>query len=86
MLSLRTSNPKASASDILRRIVTRLGEGGGHRAKAGGYIPLKNNSPTEIERIRTILRRRYLRQLGIDSPRGTKLVPEAKMADPVVVR
>jgi len=54
------------------------GEGGGHRTKAGGSIPLETNSPTEIERKRTILRRRYLRALGIRQTQGKRLIPKTE--------
>jgi nanoRNase/pAp phosphatase (c-di-AMP/oligoRNAs hydrolase) len=77
MISLRTSNQKASAADMMRRLMRNLGEGGGHRAKAGGFIPLQTATPTEIERIRAVLRRRYLRLLHIDAKRGLKLINNA---------
>jgi nanoRNase/pAp phosphatase (c-di-AMP/oligoRNAs hydrolase) len=79
ILSLRTSSPK-SAADLMRRLVKKLGEGGGHRTKAGGVIPLANATPGEVERIRTILRRRYLRALNVQVSRGQRLVPRAEIA------
>jgi nanoRNase/pAp phosphatase (c-di-AMP/oligoRNAs hydrolase) len=78
LLSLRTSGSRLSAADLARRLLRRIGEGGGHRCKAGGYIPLETGSPTEIERKRNVLRRRYLRALNIRQPRGIKLVPTVK--------
>jgi nanoRNase/pAp phosphatase (c-di-AMP/oligoRNAs hydrolase) len=75
VLSLRTSNPKLSAGDIMRRLLRDIGEGGGHRTKAGGVVRLENGSPTEIERLRVIIRRRYLRALKISPSRGQKLIP-----------
>jgi nanoRNase/pAp phosphatase (c-di-AMP/oligoRNAs hydrolase) len=80
VISLRTSSTKLSAAEMIRRLIRRMGEGGGHRTKAGGVIPLKNVSPGEIERVRTILRRRYLRALGIKNARGQRLVPRGDMA------
>jgi nanoRNase/pAp phosphatase (c-di-AMP/oligoRNAs hydrolase) len=77
VLSLRTNASKKSAADIMRRLVRDLGEGGGHRTKAGGIIPLSAVSTAEIERVRAILRRRYLRGLGIRMSRGQRLLPEA---------
>ena len=74
VLSLRTSSPKGSAADIMRRLVRGIGEGGGHRTKAGGGIPLESATPTEIERHRATLRRRLLRALKIKMQRGQKLV------------
>jgi nanoRNase/pAp phosphatase (c-di-AMP/oligoRNAs hydrolase) len=75
ILSLRTSDKEHSAGEIMRRLIRHIGEGGGHRTKAGGFVTLDNGSPTEIERLRTTLRRRLLRSLGIRMSRGQRLVP-----------
>ncbi|MGH7215414.1 MAG: DHH family phosphoesterase [Tepidisphaeraceae bacterium] len=75
VMSLRTSNTKnLNAADVMRRLLRNLGEGGGHRTKAGGFILLETNSPSEIDRKRNILRKRFLRALGIKQARGQKLV------------
>lgn len=73
--SLRTSSTKLSAGHVMRRLVRGLGEGGGHRTKAGGYVKMENGTPTEIERIRKTLRRRLLRTLKIRMSRGQRLIP-----------
>src|ERR1700728_4589917 len=75
ILSLRTSDTRLSAAEMMRRLVRKLGEGGGHRTKAGGFIPLENGSAAEIDRLRKIVRRRYLRSLRIAPSRGQHLVP-----------
>ena len=75
ILSLRTSSPRHSAADMMRRLVKNIGEGGGHRTKAGGVIALQSATPGEIERIRAIIRRRYLRTLNIQASRGQRLIP-----------
>jgi nanoRNase/pAp phosphatase (c-di-AMP/oligoRNAs hydrolase) len=74
VLSLRTSDPKRSAGDVMTRLLRGVGEGGGHRTKAGGVIRLEQNSAAEIERLRLLVRRRFLRSLHIPSSRGQKLV------------
>jgi nanoRNase/pAp phosphatase (c-di-AMP/oligoRNAs hydrolase) len=74
VLSLRTSSAKLSAADMIRRLLRSDGEGGGHRTKAGGFIPLETGSPAEIDRKRTDLRKRYLRALNIKQPQGKRLV------------
>jgi hypothetical protein len=74
IFSIRTSEPKRSAGAIARRIIRGLGEGGGHRTKAGGYVRLDNGSPTEVERVRAVIRQRYLRALKIKPNRGQKLI------------
>ncbi len=76
VLSLRTIGDKMTASDMIRRLLKDAGTGGGHRRKAGGSIPLETGSPAEIERRRTILRRRYLRALRIKTTKPSRLVPK----------
>jgi nanoRNase/pAp phosphatase (c-di-AMP/oligoRNAs hydrolase) len=76
VLSLRTDGPKTSAADIMRRLVRDLGEGGGHRTKAGGYIRLNDASEGEITKLRDKLRRRLLRSLKIKGSRPQRLVPK----------
>jgi nanoRNase/pAp phosphatase (c-di-AMP/oligoRNAs hydrolase) len=78
VMSLRTNNAKLSAADLMKRLVRDMGEGGGHRTKAGGGIKLANGTPTEIERLRGIVRRRFLRSLRIAQSRGQRLVPATK--------
>lgn len=78
VMSLRTNTAKLSASDLIKRLVRTIGEGGGHRTKAGGSIKLANGTPREIERLRGIVRRRFLRALRIASSRGQRLVPATK--------
>ncbi|CAN5451241.1 hypothetical protein BH09PLA1_BH09PLA1_25620 [soil metagenome] len=75
-LSLRTNNPKYSAGELMRRLVKTIGDGGGHRTKAGGFIMLENGTPSEIDRLKTLLKRRLLRALKIKMSRGQKLVSE----------
>ncbi len=75
IVSIRTSNSKISAADIARRLVRKVGEGGGHRAKAGAYINMDTANPAEIEKYRSLLRKRFLRLLHTSSTRAQKLVP-----------
>jgi nanoRNase/pAp phosphatase (c-di-AMP/oligoRNAs hydrolase) len=75
ILSLRTSDAKMSAAQLMQKLVRGLGQGGGHKSKAGGFVPLANSSAAELERTRAVLLRRYLRALGIKQSRGERLVP-----------
>lgn len=77
VLSMRTSSTTRSAADVMRRLVRSIGEGGGHRTKAGGTIPLETGSPAEVERLREVLKRRLLRALGIKAAKPQRLVPKA---------
>jgi nanoRNase/pAp phosphatase (c-di-AMP/oligoRNAs hydrolase) len=78
VMSLRTNSTKRSAADLIKRIVRDVGEGGGHQTKAGGGVKLTEATPKEIDRVRAIVRRRYLRSLGIAQSRGQHLVPKTK--------
>ena len=75
LVSARTNLPSLSAGEAMRRAVDTFGEGGGHRTKAGGFVRLENGSPTEIERVRLELRKRFLKavKLGEDA-RGRRLM------------
>jgi nanoRNase/pAp phosphatase (c-di-AMP/oligoRNAs hydrolase) len=75
LISVRTSSTKLSAAVMARRLVRKIGEGGGHKNKAGAYIILQTGTPHELEKLRAILRRRFLRALRIPLSRGQKLVP-----------
>ena len=76
LISLRTyAAEKMSAAELLRKLVRGIGEGGGHRTKAGGVIRLKEGTTAEIDRYRTMLRQRYLRHLGIKGARAMRLIP-----------
>lgn len=77
VISLRASITSAlSAADAMARLIRGLGEGGGHRTKAGGFVPLGNPlDVAQVEKIRTLLRNRLLKVLGIPTSKATPLVP-----------
>ncbi len=75
LASVRTNNPTLSAGEAMRRAMEGLGEGGGHRTKAGGFVRLENGTPTEIERVRLDLRRQLLKALKLPKDaRGRRLM------------
>lgn len=74
VLSLRTSSPKSSAADVMRKILRQIGEGGGHRTKAGGFVDIAACTPVDLARIRTVLWRRLLRATGAKPGKGQPLV------------
>ena len=41
-LSIRTTNPRADAGQLMRRLLGRRGKGGGHGMMAGGWIPISS--------------------------------------------
>ncbi len=73
VISLRSSLMRHSAGEIMRRLVNKIGDGGGHKTKAGGQIPLESDSAANIDRILKTLKRRLLRILHIKSTRGSRL-------------
>lgn len=75
VLSLRTNSTRQSAADVMRRIVRNLGEGGGHRMKAGGTVGLEKGDTAELQRLRDNIKRRLLRALEIKSAKPQRLVP-----------
>jgi nanoRNase/pAp phosphatase (c-di-AMP/oligoRNAs hydrolase) len=76
VLSLRTNAPKQSAGEAMRKLIRQHGEGGGHRTKAGGFAKLENGSPTEIDRLRKLFRKRLLKIAGLPADtRLTRLAP-----------
>ena len=85
LLSLRAYRGKISAAELMKRLVRQIGEGGGHRTKAGGVIPL-TGTPGEVDRLRSIIRRRYLRALGIKAVKPQRLIPRGDMMLPPAPR
>lgn len=72
ILSLRTNDARTSAGEMMRKLTRHLGEGGGHRTKAGGSITIKEGTAGETERLRALLRKRLLKLTN--KPRDTKFV------------
>ncbi len=64
-LSMRTTNPRADAGRLMRRLLGRRGRGGGHGMIAGGWVPLgrgADGSASELhrqvaERLATLLKK-----------------------------
>jgi nanoRNase/pAp phosphatase (c-di-AMP/oligoRNAs hydrolase) len=68
-LSIRTTNPRADAGGLMRRLIGRLGKGGGHGMIAGGWIDASRlTAPAE--------RRELQRGLGMRLARELKKNPE----------
>jgi len=73
VLSLRTSGESLRAEQVIKRLVSRRGTGGGHLTYAGGQIPLKKETKTEALELERLVRRRFLRSLGIQDSKGSHL-------------
>ena len=75
LLSLRSQSKAQQAAEVMRKMLRRLGEGGGHKAKAGGYIDITKKTPAEIEKLRQLLWRRYCDALGLKPRQGPEAGP-----------
>lgn len=74
LLSIRTRSKDRSAADVIRVVLSRLGEGGGHRAKAGGHVRLGGHPGIDLEKVRRKVWRRFLCAVGLKPGKATKLV------------
>ena len=76
LLSLRTQDTQHDAGEVMRRIVNRIGTGGGHASMAGGQISLRPDADREADRARLerLIRDRLFRALRVTRRRGTQLV------------
>ena len=78
-LSLRTTNPRADAGRLMRRLVGRQGKGGGHGMMAGGWVPLDGRRERQLQR----LGERLARALRKDPQRLEPLRLKAAETKPV---
>lgn len=75
IVSARAGKLDLSAGEAVRKAMTGLGDGGGHRTKAGGVVRLENGTPTELERVRLALRRGMLKAVRLpEETRGRRLI------------
>lgn len=79
ILSMRSSAPDAKAGDILKKVVGGMGKAGGHDRRAGGTVYLSSTSASNVEEVRTELRKRLLKVLRIEECRGQRLVSRKEM-------
>ncbi|HUF79235.1 MAG TPA: DHHA1 domain-containing protein [Thermoanaerobaculia bacterium] len=71
-LSIRTTNQRADAGGLIRRLVGRRGKGGGHGMVAGGWIPFDRAPGGDPVAVQKVLARRLARLLR---KKVDKLVP-----------
>jgi nanoRNase/pAp phosphatase (c-di-AMP/oligoRNAs hydrolase) len=62
-LSIRTTNPRADAGGLMRRLVGRRGKGGGHGMLAGGWMPRDRAPGGDPVALQKVLGRRLARAL-----------------------
>ncbi len=69
LVSLRTVDSEVDAGKVMRRLVSRLGTGGGHYTMAGGQIPLKREDSRKTLHTWGLLVKRLRRAAGaLDAP------------------
>jgi len=73
-ISVRTDDQANRADLIVKHVVVRHGTGGGHMTYAGGQIPLLKDTKSEMAHLENLVRRRFLKALGVDERRGERLV------------
>jgi nanoRNase/pAp phosphatase (c-di-AMP/oligoRNAs hydrolase) len=76
LISFRTQDSSLDAGDIARKVVDKLGTGGGHEHMAGGQItlPAAKRAMRKYSRLEWLIRRRFLNALGIRTRKGRPLV------------
>lgn len=74
LLSVRTQDTLRRADEVVGRIVSEIGTGGGHAASAGGQIPLASSSEAHRLELERTIRSRFLAALGLDGREAARLV------------
>lgn len=72
-LSIRTSNPRADAGRLMRRILGRRGKGGGHGMMAGGWVPVAKAPAGDVLALQHQLAARLATLLGKNPERLDRL-------------
>jgi nanoRNase/pAp phosphatase (c-di-AMP/oligoRNAs hydrolase) len=76
-LSIRTTNARADAGQLIRRLLGRRGKGGGHGMMAGGWVPLTDSSEAAVASLQTGLSKRLARYLKKNPERLAPLIEES---------
>jgi nanoRNase/pAp phosphatase (c-di-AMP/oligoRNAs hydrolase) len=74
ILSIRTVRHDLNAGEIIKRIVAGVGKAGGHGMMAGGKIDAVRPSRRALNEVETLLKSRFLAELGIIKSRPRKLI------------
>ncbi len=73
-LSIRTTNPRANAGRLMRRLLGKRGKGGGHGMMAGGWMPLPRNGGVSPQRLQASLTSRLAKYLKKNPERLAPLI------------
>jgi len=80
-LSIRTSNPRANAGNLIRKLIGRRGKGGGHGTMAGGFLDLPENVSDGGRALERQLAQRFARALEKNPDRLLPIVLSRPEAD-----
>jgi len=76
-LSIRTTNPRADAGRLMRRLLGRRGKGGGHGMMAGGWMPLDKAGDDGLESLQNSLATRLAKYLKRNPERLAPLIDDS---------
>jgi nanoRNase/pAp phosphatase (c-di-AMP/oligoRNAs hydrolase) len=62
--SIRTTNSRADAGNLMRRLIGTLGKGGGHGTMAGGFVSIPRTATDGGRAIEKMLAQRFAKALG----------------------
>ncbi len=78
-ISLRTTHPRAQAGRLLRKVIGKLGNAGGHEMIAGGQVELAGMSTEERNDLEETLFKRIYKEMGFPKDLSpTPLVDQSK--------
>jgi nanoRNase/pAp phosphatase (c-di-AMP/oligoRNAs hydrolase) len=77
-MSVRTAHGEGNAADLVRETISGLGQGGGHKHRAGGKIVVPD-CPFNGDELQDELRNRWLAACHVERLRGTRLVPKREI-------
>lgn len=72
-LSIRTTNPRAEAGRLMRRLLGKRGKGGGHGQIAGGWVPVAKAAGGDVLALQKQLAARLAELLGKNPERIERL-------------
>jgi nanoRNase/pAp phosphatase (c-di-AMP/oligoRNAs hydrolase) len=81
-LSIRTTNPRADAGALMRRLIGRRGKGGGHGRTAGGWIDAARLGAAERPRLQSAIAARLAVALRKKPEKMTRLVLRPAASEP----
>lgn len=81
LISVRTTRPDARLGSVIREILEDMGTAGGHGMMAGGQIRQVAEDKGTQKDLETLLTRRFIKVLGLQTEPGQALLPPPGSAD-----